>query len=463
MTEHEDIENNEKTSETKKSSVLTLKNVLLALVFFVALGIVISPAFRDPKVQKSQRSESQSRATTQIQIHLQSTENEARIDHVNDYQNRPKLIFRKSNHPCRRSGAIKPYLPRPNRTTNISLQEIENENKENSEDESEGYFTSSSVNNMADELTNASDTSDEMMIFNYGPDVYTLDPSRPESGFSYLTNTRVILSTSHQLSKDKKLLYFKTNGRIEAVDIATANIKDTNLPNVGYCKFVLKKPDLDSIVYVTSFVNIKDTETKIRVIRHCSLERDKNVIKDYMHACVKVPSDYPMILGQFNNGTKLIYQCYLSNEVFLKDLSGQRHKDKLIHTQKQLQSLIISPDDTKVIITNHDNLKQWTVIDLTNPDPETRIYKVNFNMNVNPIEAHSFTRDQKILNILILPTSNGNDLKYNLIKIDFTQLLNCAVSGETYNVPCERKFEVLKKLSDTNTQLMAMSGIYRKL
>ena len=35
-------------------------------------------------------------------------------------------------------------------------------------------------------------------------------------------------------------------------------------------------------------------------------------------------------------------------------------------------------------------------------------HKVNFNMNVNPIEAHSFTRDQNILNILMqLPVMGG--------------------------------------------------------
>ena len=457
MTEHEDIENNEETTKTKNNSVFSSKNVLLALVFFVALGIVISPAFRGPKVQKFQRSKSHSRTTAQIQIYLQHTENEDKIKprfkNVNDDYDRTKI---KSGESTCSLEKTKP-IPRPTRATEISLTEIENANEENSEDESEEYFTNSSVDNMADGPSAASDISDDKMIFNYGSDVYTLDPSRRESGFSYLTNTGVILSISHQLSKNKKLLYFKNSGNIKVIDIAAGNIRDTNLPNVGHGKFVLKKPDINSIVYVTSLLNIKDTETKIRVIRHCSLEGGKNVIKNYMHACVKVSSDYPMILGQFNNGSKLIYQCYLSNEVFLKDFSGRRRKDKLIHTQKQLQSLIISPDDTKVIITNHNNLNQWAVIDLTNPDPETRIHKVNINMNINPIEAHSFTRDQNILNILMQHTGNGSDLTYNLIKIDFAQLLNCAVSGETYNIPCESKFEVFKMFSDTNT------GIYRRL
>ena len=273
-----------------------------------------------------------------------------------------------------------------------------------------------------------------LMIIRNGTKVFTLDPTMPESELKYLADTNDSFGNNYQLSNGT--LYFNGSYAIKQVDIVSNTVSPANLPNSTLYNFVIKKPDLNSIIYTTTSIDNPSFGAGTKVIRHCKLDEDKTVIQDYKHSC---KNSSPEVLAQFSDGSKVFYHCFLDGQVYLKDLSDPEKEDELIFTQNNIKKLFVPPDNTKVIVISSDN--QWTLIDISSPDTQVRIHKVNFNVDMSSIEASSFTEDQKTL--YIMKRSNSSEPKFELIAIDFNQLLNSVVSGESYIVLPESQREIL--------------------
>ena len=272
-----------------------------------------------------------------------------------------------------------------------------------------------------------------LMIVKNGTKVFTLDPTMPEPKLKYLVDTNDSFGKNYQLSNGK--VNFNGSYSIKQVDIVTNTVSLANLPNSTLYNFVVKKPDLNSIIYTTTSIANPNLGTVTKVIRHCKLDEDKTIIQDYKHSC---KNSSPEVLDQFSDGSNIFYHCFLNGQVYLKDLSDPEKEDELIFTQNNIKKLFVSPDNTKVIAISSDN--QWTLIDLSNPDTQARIRKVNFNIDMSSIEASLFTEDQKTL--YIMKRSNSIESKFELVAIEFNQLLNSIVSGETFIVLPESQKEI---------------------
>ena len=272
-----------------------------------------------------------------------------------------------------------------------------------------------------------------LMIVKNGTKVFTIDPTMPEPKLKYLVDTNDSFGKNYQLSNGK--LYFNGSYSIKQVDIVTNTVSLANLPNSTLYNFVIKKPDLNSIIYTTTSIDNPNLGAGTKVIRHCKLDEDKAVIQDYKHSC---KNSSPEVLDQFSDGSKIFYHCFLDGQVYLKDLSDLEMEDELIFTQNNIKKLFVSPDNTKVIVISSDN--HWTLIDLSNPDTQARIHKVNFNIDMTSILASSFTEDQNTL--YIMKRSDSSESNFELVAIDFNQLVNSVVSGETYRVLPESQKEI---------------------
>ena len=387
MTSKKDIESNKKY---KRPSLFSFKNFLIAII--IAIVIFATHRFfgrkkKAPKVQRF-RNPVQSTGKARVTDKYESAEYEAV------------------------SGGL-------TNTDAIPLIEI------NSPDEHESLNVQATLFNTPAPFS--------LMIVKNGTKVFTLDPTMPEPKLKYLADTNDSFDKNYQLSNGK--LYFNGSYSIKQIDIVSNTVSLANLPNSTLYNFVIKKPDLNSIIYTTTSIDNLNLGAGTKVIRHCKLDEDKTVMQDYKHSC---KNSSPEVLDQFSDGSKAFYHCFLDGQVYLKDLSDPEKEDELIFTQNNIKKLFVSPDNTKVIIISSDN--QWTLIDLSNPDTQARIRKVNFNIDMSSIEASSFTEEHNTL--YIMKRSNSSESKLELVAIDFNQLVNSVVSGETFIVLPESQKEI---------------------
>ena len=286
--------------------------------------------------------------------------------------------------------------------------------------------------------SHANDTLDSissLMLFTYEKRVLSLDPlKQPEFEVKTLAKTKRKIRGEIQLSKDGKTLYLQDDIVKRAIDgVEIKYLSDLHLSDYFASPFILRNPDQNSILFTSA-------GDKIRL---CALGNENSLIKDYEDKCKL--DDYPCVKAQSSDGSKLLYQCSLSDILFLKDLDHPDVEDKELFALNDIDDVIFSPDGTKVIKYGkyrEDDTNQWTIIDISGSNTEIT---VNFNMNMKGIESHSFSID----NLYILIHPNEYEPKFELVKIDFNQLLRSAAERAVYNISPENisKFSLTSKRS----------------
>lgn len=286
--------------------------------------------------------------------------------------------------------------------------------------------------------SHANDTLDSissLMLFTYEKRVLSLDPlKQSEFEVKTLAITKKENSGKIQLSKDGKTLYLQDDIVKKAVDgVEIKRLSDLPLPGYMASPFFLRNPDQNSVLFISP-------GDKIRL---CALGNENSLIKDYEDKCEL--DDFPCITAQSIDGSKLLYHCSLSDILFLKDLDHPDVEDKELFALTGIDDVIFSPDGTKVIKYGKysvDDTNQWTIIDISGPITEIT---VNFNINMKGIVSHSFSND----NFYILIHQNEYKPEFELVTIDFNQLLRSAAEGAVYNISPENisKFSLISKRS----------------
>ena len=261
--------------------------------------------------------------------------------------------------------------------------------------------------------SNPDNLNPSLLRFQFGRKIFELDPSNPDLQSTLLLDANDELTSNFQVSKDKKHVYYCDDyGSINEIDVETKLKIDLNLPYQTGLHFLLRKPDLDWIVYAAQF----DDQTSF--IRLLNLKQ-KSQKFDYTHKCKN--NALPHILDQFSDGSKLLYRCYgPDREVFLKDLNNPRKEDVKIFDLPSSHSFFLSPDDSKAILYEPGYNLNGMIVDISDPlTPSTEI--VTLPRYLLNIEAVSFSNDHKKLYMVVY--TNGRNPLFTLSTINFEDLL----------------------------------------
>ena len=270
--------------------------------------------------------------------------------------------------------------------------------------------------------SNPDNLNQRLLRFQFGRKIFELDPSNPELQSTLILEANHLLTSNFQVSKDKKRVYYRDDyGQINMIDVETKEKSPLNLPDqpqIGK-QFLLKKPDLEWVVYATQFDNQPSS------IRLLNLNQQSQKF-DYPHKCKIVR---PHISGQFSDGSKLLYQCTESGrEVFLKDLNKPNEEDVKLFDLPFSYHFFLSPDDSKAILYVPGYNSRAIVVDISNP-LNTNKQNVTLPRYMYNIEAISFSNDHKKL-YMVFYTSKRNPL-FQLTTINFKDLLNNTYENES--------------------------------
>ena len=287
--------------------------------------------------------------------------------------------------------------------------------------------------------------SSETMFFSNLRDMFSLDPSSQDLKCKLLLSMDNYFENCFRLSKDRKHLFFINlllesefnqllPRSIKELNIENGTVVNVNLPGAYPSSgFILKKPDLDSIIYTARAPDGTYTINNYSLV-------DRNLIKDYNHECGI--REFPIFLEQFSDGSKIFYYCNVSEKVFLKNLNNSEEEDKEFELldRKYCDAFIISPDNTKVILHNFIT-GTWTLIDIS--DPTIVIKPIRFDQNLlgknKQVMSHSFSNDQKTL---FLITKLVSDTSYMLFSINFEDLLKAVELDRTFYVSLFHKISM---------------------
>ena len=278
-----------------------------------------------------------------------------------------------------------------------------NQNEQNQEQDQEDIHPS-----------NPDNLDQRLLRFQFGRKIFELDPSNPELQSTIILESNHELTNNFQVSKDKKHVYYcDDHGSIKVIDVETKVEIPLNLPDQRDLHFLLRKPNLDWIVYAARIDNQNS------FIRLLNLNQPSQKF-DYPHKCKN--NACPHILDQFSDGSKLLYRCYGSDrEVFLKDLNNPHEEDVKIFVLPFSYHFFLSPDDSKAILYDSSYNLDAMVVDISDPlSPSTEI--VTLPRFLYNIEAVSFSNDNTTL-YMVAYTGGRNPL-FTLSTINFEDLLN---------------------------------------
>ena len=244
-------------------------------------------------------------------------------------------------------------------------------------------------------------TPSELVIFQYDRFIHTVNPMDSELKSRCLFNDKYTLVSNIQFSKDKKRLYFYSNG-ICMYDFESSQVQDFSAFNVH--DFLIRKPDLNSILY-----GIKDDTEKTSLIRHWNIKESKT-IKDYPTKCGDKMYVYPpAILGQTFDGSKVLYTCVGQNEYFLKTLDDSDAQDQKLFTlySEFIPTPLFSPDGSKMILIDF-RYNFWQLIDLNSVDPIAERQPIYFNVGTKEFQNLTLSDNMKTLYFVI---RNENECK----------------------------------------------------
>ena len=268
--------------------------------------------------------------------------------------------------------------------------------------------------------SNPDNLNQRLLRFQFGKKIFELDPSNPELQSTLILVANHGLTSNFQVSKDKKHVYYcDDRGSNKVIDVETKSESPLDLPNQTGTHFLLRKPNLDWIVYTAKYDNQSSS------IRLLNLNQPSQYF-DYTHKCGN--NDRPRILDQFSDGSKLLYNCFGSDRVvFLKDLNKPNEEDVKIFNLPSSHSFFLSPDGSKAILYEPGFNSRAIVVDISNP-LNTSTQNVTLPRYMFNIEAISFSNDHKKL-YMVVYTGRRNPL-FELSTINFEDLLNNRCENE---------------------------------
>lgn len=246
----------------------------------------------------------------------------------------------------------------------------------------------------------------KVMLFNDDGKIFALDPLKLDKGLKLMAST-----TAHgnyfQLSNFKSHAYFQSEGAIKSILIENHEFcNDVNVRGFEPFGFVMRHPNLLEVIYTAS------AENGTKVIRQ--YDRVKNeLVKDHGHRCQA--SEAPEILGQVEDGSKILYKC--GDKVYLKNLNGDTSaNDAFLFDFDRLDNFVTCPDGEK-LINCKGNSNSCTLIDLSNPENERTI---RLTTPLKTVKGLMFSTDNK--NLFIVHADDSAD-HYDLTTVDYEKVL----------------------------------------
>ena len=264
-------------------------------------------------------------------------------------------------------------------------------------------------------------SSSDLIIFHLKGKVHSINPSNSDlrskflfdnGGYSYMNNV--------QLTKDKKRFYFFDFGNY-IFDFDTRQVIPVgNLPEYDGYGLLLKKPDLNTVLYGSESGNIDSSS-----IRHYNVD-EQILIKDYPTKCKT--NRAPFLVGQSFDGSKLLYRCSAAYEYFLKNLEDPNSEDRsIIDLQENMEVIFysfFSLDGSKIVIGTKNN-DYWTLINLNSRFP-TQIRKIYFSIDPEDFQQLYLSDDMKKIYFVI---NYAEETKVRLYEIDYNSLFENDYSG----------------------------------
>lgn len=253
-----------------------------------------------------------------------------------------------------------------------------------------------------------------LLLFDHKSKIQAINLSDPE-----LISQMVMWSDSssayrYHLSFDNERIYFK-KGTFYFYDFTSGDLIRLNLPDHNDKNVLLiKQPGPDNIVYIKKHRN--DTCT----IHHYNLAESR-VIFDYGHNCQE--SETPLLLDQFSNGSKILYQCEDSNGIYLKTLDNTNGQDVELFKVDRYYDMLLSPDNSKLILYHRGN-RYWLVKELHGSDTKV----IYFNVDAGTFKSISFARDD--MSLYVISSTGTKDPEYKLFIVDFRKILENDYSKE---------------------------------
>ena len=280
---------------------------------------------------------------------------------------------------------------------------------------------------------NASSSSD-LIIFHLKGKVHSINPSNSSLQSKFLFNNGLhSFMNNVQLTKDKKRFYFFNCGNY-IFDFDTRKVIPVgNLPEYDGYGLLLKKPDLNTVLYGSESGNIDSSS-----IRHYNVD-EQILIKDYPTKCKK--NRAPFLVGQSFDGSKLLYRCSAAHEYFLKNLEDPNSEDRSILNLQEEYVIysFFSLDGSKIVIGTKNN-DYWTLINLNSRFP-TQIRKIYFSVDPEDFQQLYLSDDMEKIYIVI---KNEEETEVRLYEIAYNSLFENDYSGpdRALNIGLGRSIEL---------------------
>ena len=255
------------------------------------------------------------------------------------------------------------------------------------------------------------------ILFRKGNDLFALDPTDSSlQGRLILSHTSSI--NNMQFTKDKQRVYFMVHRIIHILDVASRSVIGTlDLPDFNSGWFVLKKPDLEEVIYVA------DEANGAILIRQFRLEDGST--RDFGHSCA--PNVKPLILAQINDGSGLIYSCRRGSvcTVYLKSLGH----DTEIYTNAEMEKIIVAPDNRKLLLYDDfvdADSDRFHIIDLF--DEHKARKTVRFGLHMPLVTEIASSDDGKRVYVIYQRDASSN---FELATFDYEAYLNSENETDT--------------------------------
>ena len=228
----------------------------------------------------------------------------------------------------------------------------------------------------------------KLMIFKVDSRVLAVDISKPELKSKFLFNderspSSSMSDNSYQLSEDGEHVYvLGENSSIRIFDI----------DNMSFIDLTVSIPELNNFVFTT-----KNEGEEDYFIRQFNFNESR-IIQDYPHKCQCC--HVPVLANRFSNDSKIFYNCTSFKQIFMKKLNCPEEEDtEVFSLSGPHEKYFLSPENSKAIIYSIINRRYWTIKDLSKPEePAKRVY---FDTNLSLLRSFSFSKDHKTLYIIM--------------------------------------------------------------
>ena len=266
-------------------------------------------------------------------------------------------------------------------------------------------------------------TGHNLILFTGSNAIFAINPSDQEMIADRLVDLENCNADNFfYLSNDKMRIYFLEVFTIKCFDFNDGSFSTYSPTNGDITRFMLLKSEGNNVIYQAE---ISDEHV---VFNHYSLDESR-LIYTYGHNCSW--PNFPILLEQTNDGSKIIYACYPSGEMFMKELNNSDEGHQRLFTPRVLTShSILCPDDVTLIMCGY-RINHWVIMNLASPylRSESKIVRFNVDITRFGFPAFSFSNDGRTLYVVWRVEINFTD-EYWLYTIDLQSLLENDYSSE---------------------------------